>query len=110
MRHYKKPDKDWECVRSTKKLDRKSRLYECARPLAMLLTISEEIHAPTITSERFCLDMAGVRIPLPDWLTPGKIRVTHVDTGPRMFRFTMDAHHPVFGHTFCQTGDLEDAY
>jgi hypothetical protein len=115
MRHYKSPGKHraetpWECVRSTKKIDRKGRLYECAGPFAMRLSVSEENRALVFTSERFFLDVMGCRIPLPDWLTPGKIRVTHQDTGSHTFHFTMDAHHPVFGHTFSQAGDFEDAY
>ena len=40
--------------------------------------------------------------------TPGTCRVEHRDVAPGQFRFTMDMHHPLWGHTFHQSGVFND--
>lgn len=109
LRHYLRPRGGWECVTSTKKLDRAGRLYECAGPLAMRLHVTEEDGAIVFTSDRFFIDLFGLKLPLPDCLTPGRIRVVHADQGGGRFRFTLESDHKLFGRTFHQIADFRDA-
>ena len=41
-------------------------------------------------------------------LTPGTCRVTHTDLGDGLFRFDLDMVHPLWGHTFHQSGVFVD--
>ena len=47
---------------------------------------------------------AGLRVWLPQLLTPGVTHVEHIDLGHGWFRFTMTVTHPLFGEMFFQTG------
>lgn len=108
LRHYLRPQRGWECVASTKKVDRTGRLYECAGPLIMRLTVSEADGAIIFDSDNFYLDLFGLKLRLPDLFTPGAIRVVHRDLGEGRFCYTLTADHPVFGRTFHQTATFND--
>ena len=45
----------------------------------------------------YFFEIGPLRLPLPEWLTPGAMTVTHVDLGGGEFRFTLDLVHPRFG-------------
>jgi hypothetical protein len=45
---------------------------------------------------------------VPALLTPGTGRVTHTDLGDGLFRFDLDMVHPLWGHTFHQSGVFAD--
>jgi hypothetical protein len=47
---------------------------------------------------------AGLRLWLPDILSPGVTHVEHIDLGHGWFRFTMTVTHPLLGEMFFQTG------
>jgi hypothetical protein len=55
-------------------------------------------------SERYFWEVAGVQIPLPHWLSPGRTHVSHTDLGHGRFRFTIAMDHAWLGRTFYQTG------
>ncbi|HWA90631.1 MAG TPA: DUF4166 domain-containing protein [Rhizomicrobium sp.] len=42
------------------------------------------------------------RVRLPDWLTPGALTVTHAETGPESFVFTLEIVHPRLGRLLFQ--------
>lgn len=97
-------------VRSTKRLGPDGTLEECtAGGLSMQLDVRVEADGALVfQSRRYFLLLAGRRITIPAWLTPGTCRVAHQDVGPGQFRFTMDMSHPLWGHTFHQSGVFHD--
>lgn len=108
LRHYLRPNRGWETVASIKRHDKTGRLYECAGPLAMRLTVTEEAGTMVFTSDSFFLDLGFVKVRLPDCLTPGLIRVVHEDLGDDRFRFTLLCRHKLFGVTMKQVAEFTD--
>ena len=76
--------------------------------LAMALDVSEEGGALVFESRRFTLMLGRLRLPVPAFMTPGTCRVTHTDLGGGLFRFDLDMVHPLWGHTFHQSGVFAD--
>ncbi|QIL79729.1 DUF4166 domain-containing protein [Diaphorobacter sp. HDW4A] len=98
-------------VRSTKRLGPGGALEECtAGGLSMHLDVFVEDGALVFQSCTYFLLIGRVRVPVPAWLTPGTCRVEHRDVGPGQFRFTLDMRHPLWGHTFHQTGVFNDPH
>ena len=102
LRRYISPDQMGEAVCSTKRVDKTGALRECAGPVEMRLTVTEEDGALVFTSNRFFLRLGALDLPLPAWATPGRFRVVHRDLGPAGFSLTLTARHPWFGTTFDQ--------
>ena len=76
-----------------------------------------EGHAPT--QERYALifraayyfvQLAGFRIRLPAWLTPGSLSVTHAELGEGRFLFKLEIIHPRLGRLICQTAAFQEAH
>lgn len=100
---------DSQLVRSTKQLSPSGQLEECTDGgLSMSLDLREEEGALVFYSRRYFLLIGRWRLPIPALLTPGTCRVEHRDEGPGRFRFTLDMVHPLWGHTFHQTGIFND--
>ena len=96
-------------VRSTKQLGGDASLVERTDGgLAMALEVFEEGGALVFESRRFALMLGRLRLPVPALLTPGTCRVTHTDLGGGLFRFDLDMLHPLWGHTFHQSGVFAD--
>ena len=76
--------------------------------LAMALDVFEEGGALVFESRRFTLMLGRLRLPVPAFMTPGTCRVTHTDLGGGLFRFDLDMLHPLWGHTFHQSGVFAD--
>ena len=74
----------------------------------MGLRAFEEGGALVFESQRFFLVLGRLRLPVPALLTPGTCRVTHTDLGGGLFRFDLDMVHPLWGHTFHQSGVFAD--
>ena len=101
--------KSSQLVRSTKRLGPDGCLEECTDGgLSMRLEVCVEDGALVFYSRRYFLLLGRWRLPVPSLLTPGTCRVEHRDEGPGQFRFTLDMHHPLWGHTFHQTGVFHD--
>ena len=49
------------------------------------------------------------KLPLPEWLTPGELTVTHTDLGAGAFRFTLDVIHPSYGRLVRQSAVFKEA-
>ena len=98
-----------QTVRSTKRLGPNGTLEECTEGgLSMDLQVCVEGGALVFYSRRYFALLGRWRLPVPALLTPGVCRVEHRDEGPGRFRFTMDMRHPLWGHTFHQTGVFTD--
>ena len=96
-------------VRSTKQLGGDGGLLERTDGgLSMALDVFEERGALVFESRRFTLVLGRLRLPVPALLTPGTCRVTHTDLGDGLFRFDLDMVHPLWGHTFHQSGVFVD--
>lgn len=100
---------DSHVVRSTKRLDADGGLLERTDGgLAMGLHVFEERGALVFQSHCFMLMRGRLRVRVPALLSPGTCRVRHTDLGAGLFRFELDMVHPLWGHTFHQSGVFAD--
>ena len=96
-------------VRSTKELAADGRLRErVAGGLGMALEVFEDAGSLVFESRHFVLILGRFSLRLPALLAPGTCRVTHTDLGDGLFRFSLDMHHALWGHTFHQSGVFAD--
>jgi hypothetical protein len=65
--------------------------------VSLALLISVENEALFFRSAGYFFQLGPVRLPLPAWLTPGAMTVSHSDLGGGAFRFTLKVVHPRFG-------------
>jgi Domain of unknown function (DUF4166) len=68
--------------------------------VSMALRISVEHEALVFRSVGYALRVGWLRLPLPPWLTPGDLTVTHSDLGSGAFRFTLEIVHPRLASSF----------
>lgn len=100
-----------QTVQSTKRRHPERGLWECTTGgLSMALDVFEERGTLVFQSRRYWWLCGPLHLPLPNWLGPGRCRVTHEDLGGRRFRFTLVMQHPVLGETFHQTGVFDDPH
>lgn len=96
-------------VRSVKRVNRDGLLVETACfGIGMVLKVFARDGGIIFQSIRYQWALGPVTLRLPDWLTPGRIQVTHHAVGETQFRFTLTADHPWFGETFYQEGIFAD--
>ena len=76
--------------------------------LGMDLRVFEEDGALVFESRSFFLALGPLRVRVPALLSPGTCRVVHTDLGDGLFRFDLDMVHPLWGHTFHQSGVFAD--
>lgn len=72
--------------------------------LGMVLALGVEDAALHFRSKGYFCRVAGLRLPIPAWFTPGCAHVVHQDQGDGWFRFSLTFTHPLMGETFFQTG------
>jgi hypothetical protein len=77
--------------------------------LSMALRVSVEHEALVFRSAGYSLRLSHLRWPLPEWLTPGDLTVTHSDLGNGAFRFTLEIVHPRFGRLIRQSAVFREA-
>ena len=77
--------------------------------VSMALVISVEHEALLFRSAGYSLQIGGLRLSLPAWLTPGDLTVIHSDLGGGAFRFTLDIVHPRFGRLIRQSAVFREA-
>ncbi|WP_439403260.1 DUF4166 domain-containing protein [Bradyrhizobium sp. DASA03068] len=65
--------------------------------VSMALRIAVEDQVLIFRSAGYGLQLGRLWLPLPRWLTPGELIVTHRDLGEGAFRFTLDVTHPRHG-------------
>lgn len=59
-------------------------------------------------SDHYFLRLGGVRLRLPSWLTPGALRIEHIDHGRGAFAFVLHLDHPLLGELIHQHGEFCD--
>jgi hypothetical protein len=77
--------------------------------ISMALRIFVEREALVFRSVDYSLQVGPWRLPLPAWLTPGDLTVTHSDLGGGAFRFTLEIVHPRFGRLLRQSAVFREA-
>lgn len=77
--------------------------------VSMALRICVEHEALVFRSTGYCLQIGPLRLPLPPWLTPGDLTVTHSDLGGGAFRFTLEIVHPRYGRLIRQSAVFMEA-
>jgi Domain of unknown function (DUF4166) len=77
--------------------------------VSMALRISVEREALVFRSVGYSLQVGWWRLPLPIWLTPGDLAVTHSDLGAGRFRFSLEVVHPRFGKLIRQSAVFMEA-
>ena len=75
----------------------------------MALTVRVKNGALLFCSAFYFLRFGSVRIPLPAWLTPGALTVTHEDLGRGRFLFSLEILHPMFGEIVRQRAEFQEA-
>jgi len=77
--------------------------------VSMALRISVEHEALLFRSVGCAVQIGRLRLPLPKWLTPGDLTVTHADLGGGAFRFSLEIVHPRFGPLIRQSAVFREA-
>jgi hypothetical protein len=77
--------------------------------VSMALKISVEHETLVFRSVGYSLHVGWWRLPLPVWLTPGDLTVTHSDLGGGAFRFLLEIVHPRFGKLIRQSAVFMEA-
>jgi hypothetical protein len=77
--------------------------------ISMALRLSVEREALVFRSIGYFAGLGRLRLPLPEWLTPGALTVSHSDLGDGAFRFTLDVVHPRFGEIVRQSAMFREA-
>ena len=67
------------------------------------LRIEVEGEALHFVSDHYFIAWRGLRFRIPRWLSPGRLRVSHVDCGHRLFAFVLALEHPLLGLLIRQT-------
>ena len=78
--------------------------------VGMALTIHVEEQALIFRAAHYFLQIAGWRLRLPRWLSPGALAVTHAELGDGRFLFKLDIVHPRLGRLICQTAAFREAH
>lgn len=100
-----------QVVRSTKETGPGGELVErTAGGLGMVLVAFEERGTLIFESRSFVFVLGRLRLRVPALLAPGTCRVVHADLGDGLFRFELDMRHPLWGHTFHQSGVFVDPH
>ena len=77
--------------------------------ISMSLRLSVEHEALFFRSAGYFLCIGPSRIPLPEWLTPGALTVSHADLGDGTFRFALKVVHPSQGPLIRQSAVFREA-
>jgi len=108
QRRYQFPGRAPVTCVSVKRSTQSEGLMECVGGgIGMWLRLSEHRGALHFRSIGYFWRLGRWRLPLPDWLTPGALHVTHSDEGGDRFRFRISVNHPLLGETFYQDGVFE---
>ena len=72
------------------------------------LRVEVEGGALHFLSDHYFWMVGGRRLRLPRWLSPGRLRVSHIDCNHGLFAFVMALRHPLFGELIRQTAMFRD--
>jgi hypothetical protein len=78
--------------------------------IGMALTLHVEEQALIFRAAHYFVQLAGYRIRVPRWLSPGALAVTHAELGDGRFLFKLDITHPRLGRLLQQTAAFTEAH
>jgi hypothetical protein len=78
--------------------------------VGMALTIHVEDAALIFRAAHYFVQVAGLRVRLPRWASPGALSVTHAELGDGRFLFKLEIIHPRLGRLICQTAAFQEAH
>jgi hypothetical protein len=78
------------------------------RGVGIALTVTVEQEALHFLSDHYFIRFGRVRLRLPRWLAPGRMRVSHVDCGGGWFAFVLRLDHPLLGRLLRQTALFQE--
>ena len=99
-----------QAIRSVKRFSGPTGLEEyigCG--ICMALRVRAQGPSLVFESAGYYLAFGERRVPLPRWLTPGRLTVRHVELASSRFRFSLKLTHPRFGVVLRQEAVFEDA-
>jgi hypothetical protein len=109
-RIYHEPGRLPQVVRSMKSFAGSTGLEErVGGGIGMALTVSVQARALVFRSAGYFWRCGRMRVPLPLWLTPGRIEVVHREERTGRFSFTLNVTHPWFGQIVHQVAFFKDA-
>jgi hypothetical protein len=76
--------------------------------VGIALRIAVENEALHFLSDHYFLRLGRARLRLPRWLSPGRMRVSHIDCGDGAFAFVLSLVHPLLGELVRQTAMFEE--
>jgi hypothetical protein len=77
--------------------------------ISMALRLSVENEGLFFRSAGYFLGAGSIRLPLPEWVTPGALTVSHTDLGGETFRFALEIVHPRWGLLIRQSAVFREA-
>ena len=83
-------------------------LEEVVGHFGMGLKLAVENQTLLFISQTYFLKAFGKRLPLPRFLSPGKMIIGHEDLGAGRFHFTLKLTHPLFGTLIDQCVAFQD--
>jgi hypothetical protein len=98
-----------QVIHSSKRFAGRTGLEEyigCGVGIALRLEVEGE--ALHFLSDHYFLKLGRLRLRLPRWLSPGRMRVSHVDCGHGSFAFVLSLVHPLLGELVRQTAMFEE--
>ncbi len=100
-----------QVIQSIKRFDGPTGLEEqISSHIGMALNLKPGEKSLTFSSDHYYIRLSGRRYRLPECLTPGQLTVTHTETGPRRFRYTLSLKHRLFGELVYQTAIFEEVH
>ena len=99
-----------QAIRSVKRFSGPTGLEEyLGFGICMALRVRAEGCSLVFESCGYYLAFGERRLPLPRWLTPGRLTVRNTDLAAPWFRFSLELAHPWFGVVLRQEAMFEDA-
>ena len=98
-----------QAIRSVKRFDGPTGLEEyLGFGLCMALRVRADNASLLFESAGYSWALGNARIPLPSWLTPGRLLVRSTELAAPCFRFCLTLSHPRFGEVLRQEAVFED--
>ncbi|HEV7661378.1 MAG TPA: DUF4166 domain-containing protein [Allosphingosinicella sp.] len=78
------------------------------RGIGIALRVEVADGALHFLSDHYFIRLPGLRLRIPRWLAPGRMRVSHIDCNHGLFAFVLRLDHSLFGEMIRQTAMFRD--
>jgi hypothetical protein len=78
--------------------------------IGIALRVAVESGALHFLSDHYFVELGGLRLRLPRWLAPGRMKVSHVDCGDNSFAFVLSLDHRWLGQLVHQTAMFRERF